>query len=94
MTDFRALLADLRRPRLLINAARCAIADYRRDRDLRRLIDANLPPHRALPRLMDEEQRLEDTRRAGDARYSVGRHIEVLAALIAETRLLPHILRL
>ena len=36
MTDIRALLSDLRRPRLLIRAARFGLGDYRRDR----LLDA------------------------------------------------------
>jgi len=89
MTHPHSALADLRRPRLLVNAARHGLASYRRDRDLRRLIDDALPPERAVPRLMTEEERLEETRRAGDAAYSAMRHIEVLSALIAEARLLP-----
>ena len=89
MNDFRSLLADLRRPRLLIRAARCGLADYRRERDLRRLIGQALSPDHSLPQLMDEERRLEDVRRRGDAGYPVGRHIEVLIALMAEVRLLP-----
>jgi hypothetical protein len=90
MTDFRSRLSALRRPRLLLNAARHGLADYRRDRDLRRLIDATVPPEAALPRLFSEEDLLEDRRRAGDAAYPVGRHIEVLVALMAEARLLAH----
>ena len=39
MTDARPILADLRRPRILMRAARHGLADYRRDRDLKRLID-------------------------------------------------------
>ncbi|MGL6211260.1 MAG: DUF6477 family protein [Paracoccaceae bacterium] len=89
MTDFRALLADLRRPRLLIRAARHGLTDYRRDRDLRRLIDGTAPPERSLPRLLWEEERIEATRQSGDANYSVARHIEFLIALMAEVRLLP-----
>ncbi|MDP2737220.1 MAG: DUF6477 family protein [Pseudorhodobacter sp.] len=91
MTDFRTLLANLKRPRLLIRAARFGIEDYRRERDLTRLIDTQGPatPETALPRLLDEEERMEDTRRAGDVSYSLSRHIEVLIALMAETRLLP-----
>lgn len=89
MTDFRALLADLRRPRLLIRAARCGVDDYRRDRDLRRLIDGTMSPDRALPRLMREEKQLEEIRLSGDAEYSVSRHIEVLIAMLGEIRLLP-----
>lgn len=89
MTDFRHLLANLRRPRLLIRAARCGLADYRRERDLRRLIGQAMSPDRSLPQLLDEESRLEDVRKRGDAAYPVGRHIEVLVALMAEARLLP-----
>ena len=89
MNDFRSLLADLRRPRLLIRAARCGLADYRRDRDLRRLIPFAAAPDCTLPQLLDEEERLEAVRKRGDAAYSVGRHVEVLIALMAEVRLLP-----
>ncbi|GHC17137.1 hypothetical protein IQ03_00058 [Gemmobacter caeni] len=91
MTDFRALLADLRRPRLLIRAARYGMTDYRRDRDLKRLLrqDKPLGPEKTLPRLIDEEERLESIRRAGDASYSLNQHIEVLIALMSELHLLP-----
>ena len=91
MTDFRALLADLRRPKLLIRAARCGLTDYRRERDLKRLLHGQPSPDRALPRLMNEEEALEATRRSGDVGYSVGRHIEVLIALMGEVRLLPRV---
>lgn len=89
MTQAAAIPADLRRPRLLVNAARHGIASYRRERDLRRLLETAPSPEIALPRLLSEEERLEQTRRAGDATYSVMRHIEVLSALMAEARLLP-----
>lgn len=91
MTDFRALLTEIRRPRLLIRAARHGLGDYRRDRDLTRLIGtpALVSPDQSLPRLFGEEQRLEAIRQAGDASYSIMRHIEVLIALMAEVRLLP-----
>ena len=89
MTDFHSLLANLTRPRLLIRAARFGLGDYRRERDLRRLVDVHFNPARAVPHLLDVEARLEQTRRQGDATYSVARHIEVLIALMAEARLLP-----
>lgn len=87
MTDTQSRFAALRRPRLLVNAARLGLTGYRRDRDLRRLIDAILPPDAAVPRLLGEEARLEEFRISGDATYSVARHIEVLSALMAEARL-------
>jgi hypothetical protein len=89
MTDFRALLAELRRPQLLIRAARHGLADYRRDRDLRRLLDSQPSPDRAVRRLLSEEENLEAIRLSGAANYSVTRHIEVLIALMCEVRLLP-----
>lgn len=89
MTDFQVLIANLRRPRLLIRAARFGLADYRRDRDLRRLLGQISTPDHDVERLMSEEERLEEDRRAGEASYSVTRHIEILIALISETRLLP-----
>lgn len=89
MTDFRSLLANLRRPALLIRAARFGLTDYRRDRDLRRLIAVVLPPERSMALLFELEERLEETRKCGDAAYSVNRHIDVLIALMAEARMLP-----
>lgn len=87
MTDFRSVLAEIRRPRLLMNAARLGLADYRRDRDLRRLV-GDQRPEPAVSALIAEERRLEDRRQAGDATYSVTHHVEVLIALIAEARLI------
>ncbi|MCE6952797.1 DUF6477 family protein [Cereibacter sphaeroides] len=87
MTDFRSLLAEIRRPRLLMRAARLGLADYRRERDLRRLVgEQRLEP--AVAALITEERQLEDRRLAGDATYSVAHHVEVLIALIAEARLI------
>jgi hypothetical protein len=88
--EIRDQIAGLSRPRLLIRAARFGLTDYRRDRDLRRLIDGKLPPEAALPRLLTVEEGLETTRLKGDASYSIARHIEVLIALMAEARLLMH----
>ena len=89
MSDLHALLSDLRRPRLLIRAARFGLADYRRERDLRRILGQVTSPDTAVPRLMSEEEQLESGRRAGDLAYSVTRHVEILIALISEMRLLP-----
>jgi hypothetical protein len=91
MTDIVSILSALRRPRLLIRAARFGLCDYNRDRDLRRLTRTDpLPtPARAIPALIETEAQLEEIRRAGDASYSVARHVEVLIAIMAEARLLP-----
>ena len=88
MADVRILLANLRRPRLLMRAARFGLAEYRRDRDLRRLVPMTGSPEDTVPRLISVEERLEATRLAGDASYSAARHIDVLIALLAEVQLL------
>jgi hypothetical protein len=90
MQDFRTFVAELRRPRLLVRAARHGLQDYRRDRDLRRLIRAaaGVRPEVALEQLFVTEEALEATRRAGDATYSIAHHIEVLIAMMAEAQLL------
>lgn len=91
MTDFQTILQELKRPRLLIRAARLGIAQYNRSRDLRRLMrGVGTPtPEAALKRLIDEEARLEEVRKSGEAAYSLARHIEILIAMMAEARLLP-----
>jgi hypothetical protein len=91
MTDFQTILDELKRPRLLIRAARLGISQYNRSRDLRRLMRASVTPspEAALKRLIDEEAQLEEVRKSGEATYSLGRHIEILIALMAEARLLP-----
>jgi hypothetical protein len=91
LTELLTIVTGLRRPSLLIRAARLGMTEYNRSRDLRRLTrmtDAPAPDA-ALRVLIAEEERLEDIRRAGDASYSLGRHIELLIAMMAEIRLLP-----
>jgi len=85
-SDPLAAIAALRRPRVLIRAARAGLADYDRLRDLRRLArTSDIPgPDAALRRLLDEEGRLEATRQAGDASYSMTRHVDVMIAVMAE----------
>ena len=67
------------------------LAQQPRDRDLRRLMRAPAAPapRNAVPRLIEEEARLEHIRKEGGAAYSPARHVEVLIALMAEARLLP-----
>ena len=91
MSELFSLVTQLRRPRLLIRAARAGLTEYNRTKDLKRLTRlADAPsPDRALKMLMDEEARIEETRQSGDAAYSLTRHIELLSAMMAEARLLP-----
>lgn len=90
MNDILHRLNHLRRPRLLIRAARIGAEDYRRDIQLPRLLGHGGLPHTAvaLARLMEIEAGLNDSRRAEDAGYSTIRHVEVMIAVIGEARIL------
>lgn len=90
MIDVLDRLAALRRPGLLIRAARCGVEDYRRERHLARLLGPMaLPgPIAALVRLLDLEAELEAMRRNDDAGYLAARHVAVVIALLGEARLL------
>ncbi|MCK8462266.1 DUF6477 family protein [Aliiroseovarius sp. S1339] len=92
MTDAFTCFKALRRPRLLVRAARFGLVDYNRDRDLKKLMKtaATPSPANAVNELLQEEARLEDTRKTGDASYSIAYHVEILIALMSEVRLLPH----
>jgi len=83
-------LKALRRPRLLIRAARFGLADYNRSRDLKRLMKVLSPPSpaRAMEALLQAEAEAEHNRITGAAAYSVARHVELLIALMGESRLL------
>lgn len=90
MTDILSLLKTLRRPQLLIRAARIGQEDYNRARDLRRIIKSgSLPtPGKAIVSLMSEESALEAGRKEGSATYSIARHVDILVAMMGEARLL------
>lgn len=77
----------LRRPRLLLCAARHGMADYRRDRDLARLLPPDPGPRRVVAALAEAEAAQERARRAGTAGYSCLRHVDLLIALLAEMQL-------
>jgi len=90
MIDILNRLDRLRRPRLLIRAARIGAEDYRRDIHLPRLLGhGGLPRHiKALSHLMEIEAALDANRRAQEANYSMIQHVEVMIAVIAEARIL------
>jgi hypothetical protein len=91
MNDFANMLDALRRPKILIRAARAGVVDYRRERDLKRLLKIThaAAPHKAIGSLLSEEDRLETSRTTGDGTYDLQRHIALLTAIIAEARLVP-----
>ncbi len=90
MADLFSRIAKMRRPRLLVHAARIGTAEYCRNRDLKRIMRCTrMPsPASALAQLLTEEERLNESRAAGDAAYSIARHVDVLIALMAEMSLL------
>lgn len=74
-----------RRPRLLMTAARLGLPDYRRDRDLPRLLRGMVGD--TLAALETLEAEAERLRRDGDGRWSCTRHVELVIALLAERQL-------
>ena len=88
MTNLSDVLGSVRRPKILIRAARAGVTDYRRDRDLKRLLRQakSAPAQQAIEPLLAEEGRLEATRTASDRAYNMQRHVAVLTAIIAEAR--------
>ncbi|SNS41627.1 DUF6477 family protein [Tropicimonas sediminicola] len=89
MHDLSTTLTNLRRPRLLLRAARMGMASYNRGRDLKRITRGDVADSsgRVLPRLLALEEDLEHRRCSGDAGYSPARHVDILIALMAEARL-------
>ena len=77
----------LRRPRLLMSAARHGMVDYRRARDLLRLLGYCPNAAVAVADLAEMEAATEAARRAGSPSWSCTRHVEVLIALMAERAL-------
>ena len=79
----------LSRPRLLVQAAQHGASQYERRRDLRRMLRVAVPPtaRAALERLLPLEADLETRRRERATSYSYFRHVDILAALMAEARL-------
>lgn len=86
MHDIRANLDRLRRPPLLVRAARIGAATYDRARVLPLLLGVQPPPAPlpALRRLVEIEAGEEHDRRTRAAHYSAARHVTVLMALMAE----------
>ncbi len=89
MNDILSKLDHLKRPRLLIRAARLGMAEYRRDVHLRRHLGQGPLPRSgvALARLVEIESGLNDQRRDCDAGYSPVRHVDLLIAMMAEARI-------
>ena len=90
MQDLFGMVGALKRPKLLVSAARFGLEDYVRERHLPRILRSATAPRtgQAILRLMELEQALDDKRRGCAADYSIARHVEVLIAIMGETRIL------
>lgn len=88
--QFRPRPADtvLRRPSLLIQAARAGQQGWRRERDLPKALrsDRCPAPGQCLPRLRAEEAILNESRMMQDAEYDMQRHVLLMIAILAEMR--------
>lgn len=82
-------LGPLRRPALLIRAARLGLPHWRRGRDLPKLLKSEMVPGpgKSLDLLRGLEQALNDARVQGAADYDLQRHLGLLIAILAEARL-------
>uniref|UniRef100_UPI004048B7B7 DUF6477 family protein n=1 Tax=Yoonia sp. TaxID=2212373 RepID=UPI004048B7B7 len=90
MLDISARIAQLRRPSLLIKAARFGLDDYVRTMHLRRILKTETIPRPApaVMQLLDIESALNTARIEKQATYSVARHVDVMIALMAEAQIL------
>lgn len=90
MQDLLSQMSNLRRPRLLIRAARIGLESYRRESRLPRLLGYAGAQRSgpALMALMQKELELNEQRKSGDASYSIAAHVDVLTAMMGEARIL------
>ncbi len=75
------------RPKILVTSAQFGAKRYRRDRDLPGAVPGLLSKteERILPELVEAEERCEVDRLAQSAAYRPSRHVQILAALLAES---------
>lgn len=90
MQDILTMLNTLKRPTLLMRAARHGAEDYRRTVHLPRLLGYGQTPRhgRALMQLMEIEAMLNAQRTDEDSSYSLLRHVDVLIAIVGEARIM------
>jgi len=90
MLDIHSLLKNLKRPKLLVQAARFGLDEYRREVDLLRTLEiTTLPrPVEGILQLIDLENELNEQRETKRSDYDMARHINAVTAIMAEQRLL------
>jgi hypothetical protein len=90
MQDIFTQIKSLKRPALLVRAARFGVDEYRREKHLPRILRCESIPKtaEAILRLLDTEREIQNTKSASANSYDVAKHIEVLIAIMGEARLL------
>ena len=90
MLDIQSRLARLRRPKILIKAARFGLDDYTRGTHLSRILknDPAPKPGPAIMQLLEIEYGLNEERLQKRSTYFVARHVDVMIALTAEAQAL------
>jgi len=85
MFDIQQILEELRRPRILVRAAKFGLARHTRDSDLKRGAQAmsKSSPAAVLDQLLTQEGDLEKARVSGQASYDIHRHIGLLTSVLA-----------
>lgn len=90
MQDLLSMISNLKRPRLLVGAARFGVDDYDRSVCLPQLLHCAVAPRpgKAILALLEIEAGLNEARKARVGTYAVARHVAVLIALMGEARVL------
>lgn len=88
MQDLTGQLGQIKRPRILIDAARCGADSYDRRRDLMRILGRLPRSGPAMMSLFEIEDGMDRARREKGADYRPLAHVSVLTALIGESRLI------
>ncbi len=85
------VLYGMKRPKILLQAAKIGLKTYSRNRVLKHLFKAQkIPqPMQVIKQLMINEMTLEKARKSGSAAYDMKIHIQIMTALLQEICLLP-----
>ena len=84
------MLPKIKRPRILIKAAKIGLKHYEREKGLEQLLRLNkgAKPESVVEKLVAAEATINEQRVNGGASYSLDRHINLLTALLNEMCLL------
>jgi len=88
MQDILTRGKNLKRPKILVRAARFGLMRYARESHLRRCLgqDFTPSPGRALIQLFEIEKQLNSERKTKDGAYEAAKHVDVLTAIMGETQ--------